>query len=58
MITATVVAVCSSVWLARLFTLSDEIQRSLAVRSVTTRFALAAAKPWAISRIWWRYLSL
>jgi len=30
-ITATVVAVTSSVWLARLFTLSDEIQRSLAV---------------------------
>ncbi|MFQ8718446.1 MAG: LrgB family protein [Enterobacter hormaechei] len=29
-LTATVVAVCSSVWLARLFTLSDEIQRSLA----------------------------
>lgn len=45
MITATVVAVCSSVWLARLFTLPDEIQRSLAVRSVTTPFALAAAKP-------------
>jgi putative effector of murein hydrolase len=44
-ITATVVAVCSSVWLARLFTLPDEIQRSLAVRSVTTPFALAAAKP-------------
>ncbi|HDS1150945.1 TPA: LrgB family protein [Pluralibacter gergoviae] len=44
-ITSTVVAVTSSVWLARLFTLSDEIQRSLAVRSVTTPFALAAAKP-------------
>ncbi len=44
-ITATVVAVTSSIWLARLFTLSDEIQRSLAVRSVTTPFALAAAKP-------------
>ncbi|UXY10625.1 LrgB family protein [Kosakonia sp. ML.JS2a] len=44
-ITATVVAVTSSVWLARLFTLPDEIQRSLAVRSVTTPFALAAAKP-------------
>lgn len=43
--TATVVAVTSSVWLARLFTLSDEVQRSLAVRSVTTPFALAAAKP-------------
>ena len=44
-ITAAVVAVTSSVWLARLFTLSDEVQRSLAVRSVTTPFALAAAKP-------------
>ncbi|MRS16706.1 LrgB family protein [Enterobacteriaceae bacterium RIT691] len=43
--TAVVVAVTSSVWLARLFTLSDEIQRSLAVRSITTPFALAAAKP-------------
>lgn len=53
-VTATVVAVTSSVWLARLFTLSDEIQRSLAVRSVTTPFALAAAEPWAGSRIWWR----
>jgi putative effector of murein hydrolase len=44
-ITATLVAVTSSVWLARLFTLPDEIQRSLAVRSVTTPFALAAAEP-------------
>lgn len=44
-VTATVVAVTSSVWLARLFTLSDVIQRSLAVRSITTPFALAAAKP-------------
>ena len=44
-VTATVVAVTSSVWLARLFTLPDEIQRSLAVRSVTTPFALAAAEP-------------
>lgn len=44
-VTASIVAVCSSVWLARLFTLSDEIQRSLAVRSVTTPFALAAARP-------------
>ena len=43
--TAVVVAVTRSVWLARLFTLPDEIQRSLAVRSVTTPFALAAAKP-------------
>ena len=44
-VTAVVVAVTSSVWLARGFMLSDEIQRSLAVRSVTTPFALAAAKP-------------
>lgn len=43
-ITATMVAVCSSVWLARLFTLPEEIQRSLAVRSITTPFALAAAQ--------------
>lgn len=43
--TAVVVAVTSSVWMARLFTLPDEIQRSLAVRSITTPFALAAAKP-------------
>lgn len=43
-ITATLVAVCSSVWLARLFTLPETIQRSLAVRSITTPFALAAAK--------------
>lgn len=44
-VTAVVVAVTSSVWLARGLMLSDEIQRSLAVRSVTTPFALAAAKP-------------
>ncbi|MFH8133072.1 LrgB family protein [Pantoea osteomyelitidis] len=43
-LTATVVAVCSSVWLARLLTLPEAIQRSLAVRSITTPFALAAAK--------------
>ena len=41
----TAVVVASSVWLARGLMLSDEIQRSLAVRSVTTPFALAAAKP-------------
>ena len=43
-LTATLVAVCSSVWLARLLTLPEAIQRSLAVRSITTPFALAAAK--------------
>ena len=43
-VTATVVAVSSSVWLARLLTLPEEVQRSLAVRSITTPFALEAAK--------------
>lgn len=43
-VTAILVAVFSSVWLARWLTLPEEIQRSLAVRSVTTPFALAAAK--------------
>lgn len=43
-VTAILVAVCSSIWLARLLTLPEEIQRSLAVRSITTPFALAAAK--------------
>lgn len=43
-ITATLVAICSSVWLARLLTLPETIQRSLAVRSITTPFALAAAE--------------
>ncbi|MNJ73493.1 hypothetical protein D3C77_702900 [compost metagenome] len=38
------VAVYSSVWLARLLTLPEEVQRSLAVRSITTPFALEAAK--------------
>jgi len=43
-ITATTVAVCSSVWLAQMLALPEAIQRSLAVRSITTPFALAAAK--------------
>ncbi|WP_130833402.1 LrgB family protein [[Erwinia] mediterraneensis] len=43
-VTATLVAVCSSVWLARLLALPEAIQRSLALRSITTPFALAAAK--------------
>ncbi|PYA80391.1 murein hydrolase effector protein LrgB [Serratia marcescens] len=42
--TAVLVAVYSSVWLARLLTLPEEVQRSLAVRSITTPFALEAAK--------------
>ncbi len=43
-ITAITVEVVSSVWLAKLLTLSEEVQRSLAVRSITTPFALEAAK--------------
>ncbi|EKN4765150.1 LrgB family protein [Yersinia enterocolitica] len=43
-ITAITVAVVNSVWLAKLLTLSEEVQRSLAVRSITTPFALEAAK--------------
>ncbi|WP_034911566.1 MULTISPECIES: LrgB family protein [Erwinia] len=43
-VTATAVAIGSSVWLARLLTLPEVIQRSLAVRSITTPFALAAAE--------------
>ena len=42
--TAVLVAVYSSVWLARLLTLPEEVQRSPAVRSITTPFALEAAK--------------
>ena len=42
--TAVTVAVFSSVWLARLFSLPEMVERSLAVRSITTPFALAAAK--------------
>ena len=44
-VTATVVAVTSSVWLARLITLPVEIHPSLGVRSVNTPVALAAAEP-------------
>ncbi|HEY0210167.1 LrgB family protein [Acerihabitans sp.] len=43
-IVATLTAVISSVWLARLLALPEVIQRSLAVRSITTPFALEAAK--------------
>lgn len=53
-VTASIVAVCSSVWLARLFTLSDEIQRSLAVRSVTTPLRWPRPGLSAVSRIWSR----
>lgn len=49
--TASVVAVTSSVWLARLFTLPDEIQRSLAVRSVTTPLRWRQPNRWAASQI-------
>ena len=54
-VTASIVAVCSSVWLARLFTLSDEIQRSLAVRSSSkaTPFSICAISPppWPIAAL-------
>lgn len=43
-LTAVLMAVFSSVWLARLFSLPEMVERSLAVRSITTPFALAAAK--------------
>ncbi|MCS3406889.1 LrgB family protein [Serratia sp. AKBS12] len=43
-VTAVLVAVYSSVWLAQLLTLPEEVQRSLAVRSITTPFALEAAR--------------
>jgi len=43
-LTAIIVAVSTSVFLAKFLTLPIEVQRSLAVRSVTTPFALAAAK--------------
>lgn len=42
--TSMLVAVGSSVWLARWLALPEDIQRSLAVRSVTTPFALETAK--------------
>lgn len=43
-VAATLMAVLSSVWLARLLALPEIIQRSMAVRSITTPFALAAAR--------------
>lgn len=55
-LTAVVVAVYSSVWLARWLTLPDEVQRSLAVRSITTPFALEAAKQMGGNPIWWHCL--
>lgn len=41
-LTAVFIAAYSSVWLSRLLHLPDIVQRSMAVRSVTTPFALAA----------------
>lgn len=55
-VTAVVVAVTSSVWLARGFMLSDEIQRSLAVRSVTTPLRWRRRNRSAVNPIWWRCL--
>jgi len=42
--TAIIVASTSSVWLARVLDLPDELQRTLVVRSVTTPFALSAVQ--------------
>jgi len=43
-VTAVIVAVSSSIFLARMLSLPDLIQRSLAVRSITTPFAMSAAQ--------------
>lgn len=43
-VVASLVSVCSSVWLAQAFGLSQGLQKSLAVRSVTTPFALEAER--------------
>lgn len=43
-VVASVVSICSSVWLAQAFGLSEMLQKSLAVRSVTTPFALEAER--------------
>jgi len=43
-VVALLMSVSSSVWLARLLALPEGIQRSLSVRSVTTPFAMEAAK--------------
>ncbi|AHG64594.1 LrgB family protein [Advenella mimigardefordensis] len=43
-VVASLVSVCSSVWLAQAFGLSQALQKGLAVRSVTTPFALEAEK--------------
>ena len=42
--TSVIVAVTSTVMLARLFDLSEMLQRSLAMRSITTPFAVEASK--------------
>lgn len=55
-VTAVVVAVTSSVWLARGLMLSDEIQRSLAVRSVTTPLRWRRRNRSVVSPIWWHCL--
>lgn len=52
-LTSTLVAVLSSVWLARLLTLPESIQRSLAVRSITTPLPSRRPSAWVVSRIWW-----
>lgn len=41
---ASSVSICTTVWFAQAFGLSDSLQRGLAVRSVTTPFAIEAEK--------------
>uniref|UniRef100_UPI00333E52CA LrgB family protein n=1 Tax=Castellaniella defragrans TaxID=75697 RepID=UPI00333E52CA len=43
-VVASLVSICSSVWLARAFGLSEVLQKGLAVRSVTTPFAMEAER--------------
>ena len=44
MVVASVVSICSSIWFAQAFGLSPTLQKSLAMRSVTTPFALEAER--------------
>ena len=43
-VVASVVSICSSIWLAQLFDLPVTLQKGLAVRSVTTPFAIEAER--------------
>ena len=52
--TAVLVAVYSSVWLARLLTLPEEVQRSRRCVRSPRRSRWRPPNRWAGSRIWWR----